>query len=233
MSEQSSSSQPAPEAPWRAGLRAGRANLVPGLVLWLVGLALVIAYYHHAPTHAALEQLVSLHERVGLIFPIVATMICGGLLPILYLRRDPALRADYQFKNCVFLLLFWAYKGVEIEYWYRLLSHVVGSGHDVRTVAIKCFLDQAVYCPIFAVPVTVLGFAFNHAGLRFAPVIADLRAGGWYRRHVLPNLVANAAIWVPVVCLVYSLPLSLQALLFDLVLCFYILIIAHITRRKH
>ena len=27
---------------------------------------------------------------------------------------------------------------------------------DARTVAIKCALDQLVYCPLFAVPVTVM-----------------------------------------------------------------------------
>ncbi|MEI7550820.1 MAG: hypothetical protein WCL24_00735 [Verrucomicrobiota bacterium] len=232
MPELASPSSPAPEAPWRAGLRAGRANLVPGLVLWLVGLGLVVAYYRHAPTHAALERLTGLRDRLGLLFPILGTMICGGLLPILYLRRDPAVRPDYPLKHCAFLLLFWAYKGVEIELWYRLLARVVGPGTDGRTVAIKVVLDQAVYCPLWAVPVTVFSFAFTHAGLRLAPLVADFRAGGWYRRQILPTLVANAAIWVPVVCLVYSLPLSLQTLLFDLVLCFYILLVAHITRRK-
>jgi hypothetical protein len=232
MSDVSPATPPVLEAPWRAGWRAGRANLVPGLVLWSVGLTLVVAYYYHAPTHAALERLTSLRDRLGLLFPILTTAICGGILPILYLRRDPAVRGDYQLKNCLFLVLFWAYKGVEIELWYRLLAHVVGPDTGVRTIAIKSLLDQAVYCPLYAVPVTVLSFAFNHAGLRLAPLVADFRAGGWYRRHILPTLVANAALWIPVVCLVYALPLSLQTLLFDLVLCFYILMVAHITRRK-
>jgi hypothetical protein len=34
------------------------------------------------------------------------------------------------------------------------------------------------------------------------------------------------------VCLVYALPLPLQTLLFDLGLCFCILLVAHITRRR-
>lgn len=232
MSEGRSSHSSPPEAPWRAGARAIRANLIPGFVLWVAGLVLVVAYYRHRPTHDALEALVGLRNRIGLLFPIVTTVLCGGVLPILFLRRDPALRADYRAKNIGFLMLFWGYKGLEIELWYRLLSHLVGADASVRTVALKCFLDQLVYCPFFAVPITVIGFAFNHAGLRLAPVLADIRAGGWYRRHVLPTLIANAVIWVPVVCLVYSLPLSLQTLLFDLVLCFYILMVAHITRRK-
>jgi hypothetical protein len=232
MSEISSLSSAPLEAPWRAGWRAGRANLVPGLVLWLVGLVLVVAYYYHAPTHAALEHLTQLRARTGFWFPIIGTLICGGLLPILYLRRDPAVRRDYQLKNCIFILTFWAYKGVEVELWYRLLAHVIGPGNDVRTIALKGVLDQFLYSPFFAVPITVLVFAINHAGLRFAPVLADIRAGGWYRRHILPTVIANAGLWIPVVCLVYALPLALQTLLFDLVLCFCILLVAHITRRK-
>jgi len=219
------------EAPWRASLRAARANVVPGLVLWSVGLVLVLAYYFHPATHAALERVTGLRDRMGLLFPMLGTVICGAILPVLYLRSDPATRGDYQLRNCAFLVLFWAYKGVEVELWYRLLAYLVGSGHNVQTIAIKCVLDQFVYCPLFAVPMTVLGLSFNHAGLRWEPLLADFRAGRWYRRQILPTLIANAAIWIPVVCLVYALPLSLQTLLFDLVLCFYILTVAHITRR--
>jgi hypothetical protein len=232
MPEASPVSLSLPEAPWRAGWRAARANLAPGLVLWAVGSALVFAYYHHAPTHAALERLTDLHTRMGLLFSFLGTMLCGGLLPILYLRLDPAVRADYRLKNCLFLLAFWGYKGVEIELFYRVLAHVVGADNSVRTIAIKAAFDQFVYSPFFAVPVTVLVFSLNHAGLRFGPVLADIRSGHWYRRHVLPTVVANAALWIPMVCLVYALPLALQTLLFDLGLCYCILLVAHITRRK-
>ena len=225
-------SSPALEAPWRPSLRAARANLVPGIVIWCMGLILVLAYYNVASVHAALERLTDLRARAGFSFPAISTALCGAVIPILYLRRDPALREDYRFKNCALLIGFWAYKGVEIEIWYRVLAHFVGNDQDVRTVATKVFLDQAIYSPFFAVPLTVLVFMFSHAGLQVAPIKADLRAGHWYRRHVLPTVLANAAIWIPVVCLVYALPLPLQIVLFDLVLCFFILIAAHITRRK-
>ena len=221
------------EAPWRAGWRAGRANLVPGVVLWLIGSVLVLGYYYHAPTHAALEWLTALHTRMGPPFSALGTMLCGGLLPILYLRLDPAVRRDYQLKNCLFLLGFWTYKGFEVEFLYRVLAHVVGADNSVRTIAIKVAFDQFFYSPVFAVPVTVLVFAFNHAGLRLAPVLADIRAGDWYRRHVLPTAVANIVLWIPMVCLIYALPLPLQMVLFDLGICFCILLVAHITRRRN
>jgi len=43
------------EAPWAAGLRSARANLLPGFILQGLALALVVAFYRHAPTHALLR----------------------------------------------------------------------------------------------------------------------------------------------------------------------------------
>ncbi|MEX1049280.1 MAG: hypothetical protein WED15_07110 [Akkermansiaceae bacterium] len=36
----------APEAPWHAGLRAARANLIPGLIVQAVMIATVLAYFY-------------------------------------------------------------------------------------------------------------------------------------------------------------------------------------------
>jgi hypothetical protein len=219
------------EAPWRAGLRAARANLVPGLALQAVALALVLAYYWHPPTRAVFEQLMALRARTGLLFSIVATAICGGVLPFLYMRLQPATRAGYTWVSGLFFSVLWAYKGIEVEYWYRFLAWLVGNDAAVRTVAIKVFLDQFIYCPVWAVVVTVIAYAWQSAGFRWGPVAADFRAGHWYQRHILPATVANFGLWVPLTCLIYALPLPLQLPLFDLVLVFYTLLIAHITRR--
>ena len=231
MSGNPSISLPA-EAPWRAGLRAARANLVPGLILQAVALALVLAYYWYPPARSLFEQLMVLRSRTGLLFSIVATALCGGVLPFIYMRADPATRASYTWKSGLFFTLVWAYKGIEVDYWYRFLAWCVGNDTHVRTVAIKVFLDQFVYCPVWAVVTTVIAYAWQSAGFRWAPLRDDFRAGHWYQRHVLPAAVANFGLWVPLTCLIYALPLLLQLPLFDLVLVFYTLLIAHITRRK-
>jgi hypothetical protein len=221
------------EAPWHAGLRAARANLVPGLILQAVALLLVLGYYWHPPTRAVFEQLMELRARTGLLFSIVATALCGGLIPFIYLRTHPDTRAGYTWVSGVFFTLFWAYKGIEVEYWYRLLAFCFGDDAKVGTIALKVFVDQFIYCPFWAVVVTVIAYAWHHAGFRLAPLLADFRAGHWYQRHILPGAVANFGLWVPLTCLIYALPLSLQLPLFDLVLVFYTLLIAHITRRRH
>jgi len=61
------------ERPWKAGLRGARANLVPGLVLQATALAVVLTYYHHAPTRAAFERLTAFRAHTGFAFGIVST----------------------------------------------------------------------------------------------------------------------------------------------------------------
>ncbi|MGA3007237.1 MAG: hypothetical protein ABSE59_05030, partial [Opitutaceae bacterium] len=167
------------EAPWHAGLRAARAHLLPGLVLQACAVALVVAYYRNAPVHAALNELAAFRDRTGWLYGIVATSIFGGLLPFVYLKLDPATRDRYTLAQGAFLLVFWAYKGFEVDLWYRGLNYAIGPGHSATTVATKMFLDQFVYCPIWAVPSEALLYAWCEAHFDTAQVRADFRAKGW------------------------------------------------------
>lgn len=220
------------EPPWQAGLRGARANLLPGFVLQAVALALVLAYYHHAPTRAVFEQIMAFRSRTGFACGIISTGLFGGLLPFFYLRSNPASRSQYRWPQGLLLTAFWAYKGLEIEVWYRLQAHVVGAGHDALTIAIKAVLDQFVYCPAFAVPVTVLVYQWNALEFDGRAVVADFRAPGWYARSVLPTLIANLGVWIPAVAIIYALPTPLQLPLQNLVLFFFTLLLAHLNRRR-
>ena len=220
------------EAPWSVGLRGARANLVPGLILQLFALALVLAYYYHAPTREWCGRLAAFRTEQGFIYSLVSTSFFGGMLPCLYLKLSPATRDRYNSKQNLLLILFWAYKGVEVDFWYRLLVRFVGSGTDVGTIVIKMILDQFVTCPLFFVPVTVLVYGWCESRFNTAAVIADFRTPGWYLRSVMPMLISNLGVWTPTVCIIYSLPSALQIPLFNIVLCFFTLLLAHITRAK-
>ena len=219
------------EAPWKAGLRGARANLVPGIALQVFALALVLAYYWHAPTRDAFTKLTEFRASTGLLYGIVATAVFGGLLPALYLKLIPSTRSRYTTAQSLALVVFWAYKGFEVDLWYRILAATVGEGTDAGSVLLKMFLDQFVYCPIWAVPSLWFYFAWMERGFQLAPVLADIRRPRWYLRSVLPLLISNLGVWVPAVCIIYSLPTALQLPLFNLVLCFYTLLVAHLSRR--
>ncbi|ACB74184.1 hypothetical protein [Opitutus terrae] len=220
------------EAPWRAGLRSARANLLPGFVLQITALALVTAYYQHDGTRALLGRLAAWRTEVGIASAVLTTGLFGGLLPVLYLRARRATRAQYTWRQGLAITLFWAYKGAEVEILYRLLARYVGEGHDVATIAIKTSIDQFVYCPLLAVPFTALMYEWTTAHFRGSVVAEDFRAGRWIRRRVVPVLISNIGVWLPAACIIYSLPTPLQLPLQNLVLCFFTLLVAHQTKRS-
>ncbi len=222
---------PALESPWRAGLRGARANLLPGLALQAGALALVLAYYWHPPTREVLGRLAVWRLELGFTFSFVSTALFGGLLPLLYLWSRAATRARYDVRQSTALIALWAYKGLEVDVWYRLMALSFGEGHDVTTIALKSFFDQFVYCPFFAVPITVLAYEWIESGFHHRTVLADLRAPGWYRRRGMGVLTLSFGVWLPAVCIIYALPTALQLPLQNLVLCFYTLLVAHLTER--
>lgn len=224
-------SSPLVEKPWRTALRGARATLGPGLVLQVAALALVLAYYNHAATRASLERLAEFREESGFIFGMISTGAVGGLLPFLYLRSRRATCGRYTWTQGLGLVGFWAYKGLEIEIFYRFLARFVGERADVTTIVTKMAIDQFIYCPFFAVPTTVLVYAWIDAHYDPSPVAKDFRQSHWYGRRVMPTLISNVAVWVPAVCLIYALPTPLQLPMQNLVLCFFTLLLAHVITR--
>ncbi|MDB6113975.1 MAG: hypothetical protein JWQ62_920 [Lacunisphaera sp.] len=221
------------EAPWQAGLHSVRLLLAPGLVLQGAALALVLAYYHLPSAHGVFAQLAAWQTAGGYTFSALATAVCGGVLPFIYLRLNPATRGAYPWPHVIFFTLFWAWKGAEIDLWYRLLAWFYGNGTDAATIAKKVVADQFGFNPFYATPVGSLCFAWKDAGFRWSPVARDVRAGRWFYRRCIPVLLTVWALWIPVVCCVYALPSALQVPLFNVVLCFWSLLFASITARQN
>jgi len=207
---------PSNEAPWQSGLLGARANLVPGVALQLVALALVIGYYFQPSIHAALSQLAQERERAGVVLGILSTGLCGGVLPFLYLHFFTRGRGGvprYDWGQGAALTAFWAYKGL-------------------ATIAVKVLFDQFGYCPAFAVPVTAAVYQWVDSRFDGRVLVEDIRAGKWYWRKVLPVLLSNMGVWIPAVAIIYALPTPLQLPLQNVILCFYTLVVAHQTRAR-
>lgn len=214
-----------------AGLRGARANLVPGLALQAFALALVVSYYQVPAVQAALQQLAIFRERTGFVYGIVATAFFGGVLPFVYLKLRSATRARFTLAQGAALTAFWAYKGLEIDLFYQFNAWLVGEGTEVSTIVLKALVDQGVYCPILAIPVSWIVYAWVEYQFNGRAVMQRLTAPGWYVRDVLPILLSNVAIWVPAVTIIYLLPTPLQLPLQNIVLCFFTLLLAHLTQQ--
>ncbi len=215
---------------WLIGLRGARANLVPGLVLQAFALALVLGYYFAPGVAEALKDFEAFRYRVGLPYSMVSTAIFGGLIPWLYIKAHPATRNRYSIKQGLGLLAFWAYKGLELHLLYNGLAALFGHDNSVATIAAKVVVDQTFYGPLLAAPEMWIAYKWVEGNLAVAPVVASIRQPGWVFRELMPVIVANLGVWLPTVTLVYALPTVLQLPLENLVLCFFTLMLAHMSR---
>ncbi len=215
-------------APWQAGWRSAKALLRPGLVLQLMALGLVLSYYYLPAAREGFVSLARWRTEGGYLFSAFASAFCGGVLPFLYLHFTRTDRAAYPWPHLAFFAFFWAWKGSEVDLLYRTLTLLYGDAPTAAVIARKVLTDQFVFNVFYAAPVGNLIFAWKDAGFKWGPVMADVRGGGWYARTVLPVLIGVWAVWIPVVSCVYALPPPLQIPLFNVVLCFWSLLFAHI-----
>ena len=221
-----------PSAPWRSGLEGARAHFWPGVALQVVCFGLVLSYYRYPPAREALAHLMKLKLAMGYSFGILSTGLFGGFLPFCYLHfsKERGGPARYRWSQGLALTVFWAYKGLEVDVFYRVLARTVGPGHDVATILSKVVIDQFLYCPVIAIPITAAIYQWTETNFDWAAAVSDWRTPGWYLRRVLPVLISNLGVWVPAVAIIYALPTPLQLPLQNLVLCFFTLLIAHQTR---
>jgi hypothetical protein len=215
----------------RRGWKAARTNVRPGLVIVMVALGVLVGYHRWPAFHETLEVVREWKLRFGFAFSAVSTGVFGGLLPVLFRLIPRETRKDPQWRFLPFFVGFWALKGIEVDAFYQLQAGIFGDTTDVRVVVVKVVVDQAVYCPVWAVPTTMLAYLWKDSGYSVAEVRRRLGAH-WYLERCLPLLLASLAIWVPAVAIIYVLPLALQLPVQNLVLCLSVLLVMILTREE-
>jgi hypothetical protein len=224
--------QPPAESPLKIALRGARENLVPGLILQAFAIGLVVAYYQVEAVRGVVDQFTALRERLGFWLPMITTAVFGCVIPQLYLRVFGGRERHASPLGALVLFAFWFYKGLEVDLLYRGLARLFGEGTDVATIAAKTVADQLIYCPILAIPVTVVVYGWVAVGLDARLLFKERLAPGWYRRETLPLLISTWGVWIPAVCIIYTLPTPLQLPMQNLVLCFFTLLVETLSRRK-
>jgi len=220
--------------PFSIGLRAARANLVPGLVIQTLMVALVLVYYFAPPARGWFVVMANAKGHWGYAFSFTSAVIAGAVLPMLFkivlVQRGRLTRAD--FSELLFLAVFWGSEGIVVDALYRFQVVLFGSHVDFPTIVKKVLVDQLVFNPVFAIPYTLSCYELRRHGYRFRS-IGHAFTAGFYRTHTIPTLCATWCVWIPVTCAIYALPSLLQIPLFALALTFWVLMLAYITTRQH
>jgi len=215
------------------GLQAARANFLPGLIVQLVMLSVVLAYYFNEPARVWLAQLAAFKARWGYGFSFLSGAIAGGVLPellaVAIFQRGRVRRENAG--NLLFGILFWGLQGMVVDSLYRFQAVLFGAHVDFPTVAKKVMVDQFIYNPLFATPFGLAGYEWKNQGYRFAG-LGRVLTGRFYKERTIPALVAGWGVWIPLVSMIYSLPSLLQIPIFTLALTFWVILFTWISRQR-
>ena len=206
-----------------------RFNLRPALVLQAFALAIVAGYYTVSPVKDALDVVGALKVQYGYAYSALATCLFGGIVPYVVLSFAGRIPRDRRLAELAFYALLWAWKGVEVDAFYRAQAVWFGEGSGAVRIALKTCVDQFGYVPLWAAASQVLLFTWKDAGFSVAGTRAAYQRQAFGQR-VLAVIFSTWIVWIPAVATIYALPSALQVPLFNLVLCFWCLLISFISR---
>ena len=214
------------------GWDAARANAKPALLIQAMMLGLAIAFYTNPKVGDTLRDLAEFKRAHGFGFVIAASVLAGAILPEIFLvlffqRGRPHLG---NLRNLAFTIPVWGFDGSLVDLLYRAEANWLGDVATVPVVLGKILIDQFGYNVFFAAPFGVLTYEWKNSGVSSQPV-RDLFTWPHYRDKIFPTLVATWAVWIPLMAIIYSLPLALQFPLFGLALSFWVLLLTYMTNR--
>lgn len=210
---------------------AARVNFIPGLILWGIGLTLVGSYYFLDASRPWFELVINLKNNYGFLYSAVSTAVFGGLVPYLFMRLLGIGEFGNNWNHGILFISYWGLRGVDVDAFYRFQSWLFGVDNTWQTIVQKVLFDQFVYCVIWATPITALFYEWKEAGY----TLSFRNSPGWIIRlkdKIIIFLVSTWMVWIPATAIVYSLPSSLQIPLFNLTLCFFVLLVSVFSKKK-
>jgi len=221
---------------WEKSLGALRANLVPGLLLQSLMAGMGCAYVFLPSARRAFENLAVLRSYWGLIFSFIGTSVASAIFPELIRLIIPVSRKRQDespglASRLLFGIPFWGLIGMQVDLFYRLQYFLFGPSDSVTVIGKKVLVDAFLYCPLLAIPQAVCVFLwkdhrFTLTGFRgHTPV-------NFYALSIFPVLMANWMVWIPLVCIIYSLPPALGVPFFIVAQSFWVLVFTTLSRRS-
>jgi len=216
--------------PWAAGLLALRKFYRPFVLIQSMALVLVIAYYRSDTVREVCARLAAFKAAGGLLFSAATASFAGGILPEIAKVLGDRRRYTLQSRGgeILFNLAFFAFNGLVIDFLYRTEGHLFGLQASLGTVAQKTAFDQFVFTPLW-LPLIITLYLWRKERFSLSAIAKLLRVPGFYRKRVLPLLLPDWFFWIPMVSIIYALPMPLQFLLFVLALGAWSLIMVSIA----
>lgn len=214
-----------------SGLAGVKRNVLPGLALQAFALALVLVYYFAPSARPTFDTIAAWKTRFGFGYSALATAIFAGAIPVLYLMASGQIARGRRRDELLLCVLFWAYRGVEVDLFYRLQAYLFGDRAAFAVVVPKVLLDQFVYSVLIAAPGQVVFYLWKDRGFSWQASKPDLNCH-YIIRAAATVVVSQWMVWIPAVTIIYCLPLPLQIPLCNVVGCFWVLLLSFVSRRS-
>ncbi len=220
----------APPSPLAAAWAALRQFWRPFLLIQIGAVLLAVAFRVSPGFRAACQAAAAWKAAGGLPLSAVTVALAGGLLPELakLLALGPRTLAG-RAGEIAFNTAFFAVNGVVVDLLYSGEAWLFGRSASVPVVVEKVAFDQFVFTPSW-LAVIVLLFLWRQRGFSWAATRPALRRG-FYRQRVVPLLLPDWLFWIPMVSVIYALPVALQFLMFIPTLAAWSLIMVFIADR--
>jgi len=208
-----------------------KQNLLPGLVLQLFAVSILIIYFFVPASKPIFSWFGLLKQQYGFAYSFIATAIFGGLIPFLYLWLSKNLAPNRSISGLlVFYIIFWGLKGMEVDFFYRLQADWFGMGNEVTTIATKMAVDQFLYSALWAAPGITIVYLWMESNWSISETKKAMDRE-FFCVKIPTIILSNWLVWIPAVCVVYAMPNELQIPLFNLVLCFWVLLLAVLNKK--
>lgn len=204
-----------------AAWRSVRANAVPMLVLWLLALLTVMAFYLLPASSAFFGSLATWQTERGWIAAFLNRVVFCGVIPGVFLLSVKSIRPPRPLLTVAVYSLWGGLWGVACDGFFTLQNAVFGSGAGLATLIKKTLVDQFAWNVLVCTPVNAAFFPWVARDFRRGPKRSC-------RDFLLVDcpvlLVANWIVWIPVTLAVYAFPLPLQIQLVGFACSFWMLV---------
>ena len=216
----------------RIGWESAKANVVPTVVLWGFAFCLVLAYYFIPNVSVCLERVRDWQEAFGWKAVVVSRILFNGLIPGVFLLAVKEVRPRRPYATIFAQTAFGCVFGLLCDAFFRLQGAWFGLGTEISTLVIKTLVDQLVWTVLLIAPANALFFFWVSRDFSFRRVRLEWPKRGAVSELVLPNLIPNWFVGVPVIFLNYAFPLDLQIHINGLVSAFWMLMCLQIGARS-
>lgn len=207
--------------------RTLKANATAGVVLQAFALMIGLSYFYWPDAQWVFTFFAELKQTYGVIYAIISTSIFGGLIPVLVMYFTGKI-VHFLGRQIIFYCVLWGFMGWLINSFYGLQIVLFGDSVDLITVIKKTAFDQFVFSALLTCPFLTVAYLWREQGFSWT------RTKPFLSRHLfterIPStILINWLIWIPAVCLIYMMPANLQIPLFNLVLCFFVLLLTFLN----